>query len=119
MLIINFFVGPFFSVGVSGRYHPSRMNDIPSMALGKSNYPVVLEASDKRLLCLTTFIYLADTVKVLQMKMLPDWWKKDFKKKGRFKKKNERGEKMNGGGEKMISEFSSCLKLKKCSGNSK
>ena len=51
--------------------------------------------------------------------MLLDWWKSNFKKKGKFKKKNGRGEKMNGGGEKMnirgekmISELPSCLKLK-------
>ena len=51
--------------------------------------------------------------------MLLDWWKSDFKKKGRFKKKNKRGKKINGEGEKMISELPSCLKLKKCDGSSK
>ena len=86
----------------------------------------MFEAPDMGLLCPTTFILLADTAKLLQMKMLLDWWKSNFKKKGKFKKKNGRGEKMNGGsekmnirGEKMISELLSYLKLKKCGENSK
>ena len=102
------------------------MNDIIFMALGKTEQPVVLEASNKELLCPITSIHLVDTAKVLYMKMLLDWRKSNFKKKRKFKKKNRRGEKMNRGdakmnirGEKMISELPSCLKLKKCGGNSK
>jgi len=86
----------------------------------------VLEASNKELLCPITSIHLVDTIKLLQIMRLVDWWKSDFKKKGRFKKKNgrdknmnRRGEKMNIRGEKMISELPSCLKLKKYGESSK
>ena len=100
----------------------------------------MLEASNKELLCPITSIHLVDTIKLLQIMRLVDWWKSDFKKKGRFKKKNGRDEKMNRGGEKMnirgekmkgggekmnirgekmISELTSCLKLKKYGESSK
>ena len=59
----------------------------------------MFKAPDKGLICPTTFILLVDTAKILQTKMLLDWWKSNFKKKEKFKKKNGRGEKMNRGNE--------------------
>jgi len=64
------------------------MNDILSMVLGKPEHPSVVEAPDKGLLRSITFILLADNAKVLQTKMLLDWWKSNFKKNEKFKKKN-------------------------------
>ena len=45
--------------------------------------------------------------------MLLDWWKSNFKKKGKFKKKNERGEKMNGRCEKINKRASFMSEIEK------
>ena len=62
------------------------------MALGNPENPSVFEASNKRLLCPTTFILFDNTANVLQMKMLLDGGSQTSRRKENSKRKLKRQE---------------------------
>ena len=124
VFLFKFFVGPSFLVGISERHSSIWDKWYFIHGSGKARAPRSFSRRRTRGYYVQLLSYFSPTPpRVLQMKMLLDWWKSNFKKKGKFKKKSRRGEKMNGGseirGEKMSSELPSYLKLKKCGENFK